>query len=137
LSTTPESGMVQLLTHIRACGASFDRNCVHWFSYSENYISANIGLDYQDRIWFKSDTKWFKADKNDVRANKLHGWCISEIKEAVKLCFLTYLLWLMDHFLILTHKLSSLSLTDKKSNLDKPIGKPHLASLTKSGKSSF
>lgn len=32
----------------------------------------------------------------------------------------------MNHFAVLTHKLSSLSLTDKSADEDKSIGKPHL-----------
>ena len=32
----------------------------------------------------------------------------------------------MNHFVVLTHKLSDLSLTDKESDLDKEIGKSHL-----------
>ena len=53
-----------------------------------------------------------KPIKNDVRAGNLHGGYISEMREPIKLCFLTCLLWLMDHFAVLTHKLSGLSLTD-------------------------
>ena len=46
------------------------------------------------------------------------------MRESIKLCFLTCLLWLMNHFAVLTHKLSGLSLTHKTSHEAKSLVKP-------------
>jgi hypothetical protein len=64
-----------------------------------------------------------KPIKNDVWANKLHGWRTIETRESVKLFFLRRLLRLMDYFAVLTHKPSGLPLNDNSSKLVRTNGK--------------
>ncbi len=63
MGTAPKSDIVLLLTHMRDCGAPFDRDRVHWSILAEIDFSTCMSMDYTTRIWFKLDTKWIKADK--------------------------------------------------------------------------
>jgi hypothetical protein len=43
--TASESSTVELLTHIRDCGAIFDRDRVHWSIHVENELKTHSNLD--------------------------------------------------------------------------------------------
>jgi hypothetical protein len=63
LKATSESGIARLLTHIRDCGAVFDRIVVHWPVHTEMSRFVRPWMDYEDNNWFKPDKIWLKAAK--------------------------------------------------------------------------
>ena len=85
-------------------------------------------MDYMDKIWVKPDRIWIKTAKNGVESelqvestviSRITTWMISCSSTVSEPCRP------MNHFAVLIHKPSDLSLTHKVPKKDKPIGKPH------------
>ena len=73
--------MVLLLTHIRDCGAIFDRDRVHWSIHTEVCFSTRFYVDYADGNWFKLDRIWIKTAKRShlVQQERVIGWIPLEV----------------------------------------------------------
>jgi hypothetical protein len=69
-----ESDIVQFLTHVCDCGATFDRIAVHWSMLAEIDLSACREMDYTDKIWLKPDRIWIKTAKKQETVWATIAW---------------------------------------------------------------
>jgi hypothetical protein len=61
----PKSEIVLLLTHIRDCGATFDRDRVHWSIHAEMSLSLGLCMNSEGGNCVKQDWIWLLRNFDD------------------------------------------------------------------------
>lgn len=65
-----------------------------------------MSMDYAARIWFKPDRKWFKLVKKQCVDRQGKKKDTFSLNVSVYLCCVKWLIQPMDHYAILTNKLT-------------------------------